>query len=179
MIVGMAGEKMRKGCAAAAAILAAVSLAGCGQDSSAPATSSTIPRFKAPPPAKKGPSVEELTAGMASAPTLGKSSLPLDMKFELAERPKIGRMLEINLAFVPQISGGPATFQIADSDGLDAAQGDSPFELPSLEPGEVYRHTLHLTPNTDGVLLVNVTLAVKHDEVSDSKGFSIPIIVDR
>ena len=179
MILGMAGETMRKGYAAAAVLWVAVSVAGCSQDSSAPATSSTTPRFKAPAPAKRGPSVEEQTAGMASAPTLSKSTLPLDMKFDLAERPKIGQMLEINLAFVPQISGGPATFQIADSDGLDAAQGDSPFEIPSIESGEVYRHTLHLTPNTEGVLLVNVTVAVKHDEVSESKGFSIPIIVDR
>jgi hypothetical protein len=176
----MAGEKTRVGYAAVATILAAVLLAGCSQDSSAPVGTTTAPRVKkAPVAAKKGPSAEELTAGMALAPALGKSSLPLDLKFELAERPKIGQVLEINLALVPQVSGGPVTVQLTDADGLDAAQGDSPFEIADIEAGEVYRHTLHLTPTTDGILLVNVTVAVKHDETSDNKGFSIPVIVDR
>jgi hypothetical protein len=179
MIVEMAGEKMRKGYFAAAAILTAISLAGCGQDSNKPAVNTAAPHIKAPAPAKKGPSAEELTAGMALAPTLGKSALPLDMKFDLDERPKIGQVLEINLALVPQIDGGPATVQVTDADGLDAVQGDNQFEIPSLEAGEVYRHTLHMTPTTDGVLLVNVTVSLKHDEVTDSKAFSVPVIVDR
>jgi hypothetical protein len=29
------------------------------------------------------------------------------------------------------------------------------------------------------VLLINLTVALKHDEVTDSKAFSVPIIVDR
>jgi hypothetical protein len=36
-----------------------------------------------------------------------------------------------------------------------------------------------VTPNTDGVLLVNLTVSLKHDDVSDSQVFSVPIIVDR
>jgi hypothetical protein len=36
-----------------------------------------------------------------------------------------------------------------------------------------------MTPTTDGVLLVNVTVSLKHDEVTDSKAFSVPVIVDR
>ena len=116
---------------------------------------------------------------MALAPALGKSSLPLDMKFELADRPKIGQVLEINLAFVPQIAGGPVTVQVTDSDGLDAVQGDKQFEISEVEAGEVYRHTLHMTPTTDGVLLINLSVALKHDEVTDSKAFSVPVIVDR
>jgi hypothetical protein len=175
----MADRKMRKGYAAAALVLAAVSLAGCNRDSSQPAANGTTPRPKAPAPVKKGPSVEELTTGMALAPALGKSSLPLDMKFELADRPKIGQVLEINLAFVPQIAGGPVTVQVTDSDGLDAVQGDKQFEISEVESGEVYRHTLHMTPTTDGVLLINLSVALKHDEVTDSKAFSVPVIVDR
>jgi hypothetical protein len=128
---------------------------------------------------RKGPSAEELTAGMAAVPTLGKSPLPADLKFELAARPQKGQVLEIDLALVPKIAGGPATIQVSGSDGLDAAQGESPFEVPEVEAGEVYRHTLHMTPTADGVLLVNITVAFKHDEVNDSQVFSVPVIVDR
>jgi hypothetical protein len=128
---------------------------------------------------RKGPSVEELTAGMAAAPRQGKAVLPMDVKFELGDRPKIGQMLEINLALVPQITGGPASVQVTEPEGLDAAQGDNQFEIPEVEAGQVYRHTLRMTPSTDGVLLVNLTVALKHDEVSDSQVFSVPVIIDR
>ncbi len=138
-----------------------------------------MPHFKVPAARKKGPSVDELTAGMAMAPTLGKSSLPLDVKFELAERPTIGQALEINLALVPQVAGGPAAVHVSGADGLDATQGDNQFEVAEVEAGDVYRHTLRVIPNTDGVLLVNVAVSLKHDEVDDSRVFSIPVIVER
>jgi hypothetical protein len=88
-------------------------------------------------------------------------------------------MLEINLALVPRVAGGPATVQISGADGLDAAQSDKQFEIAEVEAGEVYRHTLRVTPTADGVLLVNLTVLLNHDEVSDSQVFSVPIIVDR
>ncbi len=164
----------------AAVICAAASLLhGCGQDANLPASGPAAPHFKAAGAVKKGPTAEELTAGMAEAPALGKSPLPVDLKFELAGRPKIGQMLEINVALVPQLAGGPATVQVSDANGLDAAQGENQFDIPEVEPGAVYRHTLKLTPNTDGVLLVGLTVSVQHDEINDSKVFAVPVIVDR
>jgi hypothetical protein len=182
MIGPMAGDITRTGYTAgmvAAAVLAAVSLAGCGQNANTPPPSASVPRPKLAAAVKKGPSAEELTAGMAMAPALGKASLPVDMKFELAERPKIGQVLEINLALVPQLAGGPATVQVSSADGLDAAQGEGQFDIAEVEAGEVYRHTLRMTPNAEGVLLVNILVSLKHDEVTDSKAFSVPVIVER
>ena len=116
---------------------------------------------------------------MAAAPPLGKSLLPADLKFELAERPKIGQVLEINLALIPKIDGGPASVRLSGADGLDALQGEDDFEVADIAAGEVYRHTLHVTPTAEGVLLVNLQVSIKHDEVSDSQVFTVPIIVDR
>jgi len=181
IMVKMAGDSMRTSRAAgilAAAIGGAATLAGCGQEPNVPASSPVAPHIKAAGAVKKGPTADELTAGMAAAPALGKSVLPVDLKFELAQRPKIGQPLEINLALLPQIAGGPATVQVTDADGLDA-QSDDPFDIPAVEPGEVYRHTVRLTPNTDGVLLVDLTVSLQHDDVSDSKVFAVPVIVDR
>jgi hypothetical protein len=180
MIVGMAGDIMRTRHAVVAAICCCGWLASCSRDANPPpSAAAAAPRFKAPGPARKGPSVEELTAGMATAPTMGKSSLPADLKFELDQRPKIGQVVEINLALVPKVDGGPATVQASGSQGLDATQGDSPFEVAEVAAGEVYRHTLHVTPTMEGVLLVNLTVSLKHDDVSDSQVFFVPVIVDR
>jgi hypothetical protein len=116
---------------------------------------------------------------MAAAPTVGKNLSIVDVKFELAQRPQIGQVLEINLALIPKFDGGPATLQISSSPGLDAAQGDTPYEVPVVTAGEVYRHTLHMTPSSEGVLLATLTVSLKHDDLTDSEVFSVPVIVDR
>jgi len=116
---------------------------------------------------------------MAAAPTIGKSPATVDLKFELGERPQIGQVLEINLALLPKFDGGPATLQVTNLAGLDVAQDDTTFEIPEVAAGEVYRHTVHVTPSAEGVLLANFTVSLKHDDVSDSAVFSVPVIVDR
>jgi hypothetical protein len=36
-----------------------------------------------------------------------------------------------------------------------------------------------VTPAVDGVLLLSLTVALKHDEISESRAFYIPLIVER
>jgi len=175
----MAGDIINSTYAAAAALCCCAWLAGCSQDASSPPAGTTAPHFKPAASVRKGPSAEELTVGMAAAATMGKSPPVADLKFELAQRPKIGQVLDVNLALIPKVDGGPAIVKVDQSEGLDASQDDASFEVPAVTAGEVYRHTLHVTPNTDGVLLVNVSVSLSHDEVTDSQAFSLPVIVDR
>jgi hypothetical protein len=129
--------------------------------------------------AKKGPSAAELTAGMVEAVSQGKSQIPVELKFELVQRPKVGQPLEINLALMPQIDGNAASIEVSGSDGLNLAPGGRQFVIASTEAGEVYRHTLNITPTAEGVLFMEVNIVLKHDEITDSRAFSIPIIAER
>jgi len=36
-----------------------------------------------------------------------------------------------------------------------------------------------VTPMADGVLLLSLTVSLKHDEMTESRAFSIPLIVER
>jgi hypothetical protein len=101
------------------------------------------------------------------------------LKFDLGARPKVGQSLEINLALIAQISANPATLQVNGADGLIVAAGANQFDIPSEEAGEVYRQTVSVTPTAEGVLLVGVTVLLKHDEITDQRAFSIPIIAER
>jgi hypothetical protein len=177
MMALMAGDTKKIRYAAVAAIYSAC-LVACGQDASPP-PAGTVPKFKTPSPPRRGPSAEELTAGMAAAPTIGKSPMLADLKFELAQRPTLGQVLQINLALVPKLDGNEVTVKLSDSPGLDAAQDDTAFDVVGVMAGAVYRHTLHVTPTTEGVLLLNLTVSLNHDEVDESQAFSVPIIVDR
>jgi hypothetical protein len=154
-------------------------LGACHQDSGTANQPKTAPRVKVPVVAKKGPSAEELTAGMVEAAAQGKSQLPVRLKFELKERPVIGQPLDVDVAVMPQIDAGAAAIQVTGGDGLSVAPAAKQVDLSAVEAGQVYRQTVTVTATSDGVLLLGLTVSLKHDEMTDSKAFSIPLIVDR
>ncbi len=153
-------------------------MAGCHRDSDSPAPAASAPKAATPAPVKKGPSAQELTAGMVEAATLGKPQLAVQLKFELPQRPAVGQPLDVEVAVLPQIDAGGADIQVAGGDGITVA-ATGPIDLHALEAGQVYRQTIRVTPTTDGVLLLGLTVSMKHDEISESRAFSIPIIVER
>jgi hypothetical protein len=172
------GMKMRPQGTGVLLLCTAALLGACHQDSgSAPATAAA-PQAKAPI-AKAGPSAADQTAGMVEAAVQGKSVLPAQLKFELPQRPKVGQVQPINLAFIAQVPGNPATIQVSGADGLSVDPGASQLDIPATEAGEVYRHTVNITPTSEGVLLLAVKLSLKHDEMTDAKSFLIPIIAER
>ena len=176
----MAGENLWITSARLTLLCAAMALCACNKDSGSAAPVTPVVHVK-PRPAlpKPGASAAEQTAGMVQAAAVGKSQVPIELKFDLAQRPKVGQPLDINLALIAQISASLATIQVAAADDVSVAPGGTPFEIASEEAGEVYRHTLNVTPNAEGVVLVNVTVLLKHDELLDQRAFSIPIIVER
>jgi hypothetical protein len=161
-------------------ILCAVAAAGaCHRDDGTPPPPKPAPRISVPVVAKQGPSAQDLTAGMVEAASQGKSQLPVQLKFDLEERPTLGQALEINIAVLPQIDASPAGISVLGGDGFTVAPGANQIELPAVEAGQVYRQSVKVTPTADGVLLVNLSVSLKHDEMTESRAFSIPLIVGR
>ena len=137
------------------------------------------PRISVPVVAKKGPSAAELTVGMVEAASQGKSQLPVLLKFDLKQRPTSGQPLDIDIALVPQIDAGAADIQVTGGEGLTVASGTNQIDLPAVEAGQVYRQSVKVTPTADGVLLLSLTVSLKHDEMMESRAFSIPLIRER
>jgi hypothetical protein len=153
-------------------------IGACNGDSGTPPAPKPAPHIAVPAPAKKGPSAEELTAGMVEAASQGKSQMPVQLKFDLRQRPTLGKPLDIDVAVVPQIDAGGGSIDIAGGDGLTLAPGTHELDLPGMEAGQVYRQTFTVTPTTDGVLLLSLGVLLKHDELVESRVFSIPLIVE-
>jgi hypothetical protein len=153
---------------------------GCHKDSGTPPQPTPTPHVSSVPViAKKGPSAAQLTTGMVEAASQGKSQLPVELKFDLKQRPTLGQALDIDIALIPQIDAGGAGIQTTGGDGLTVAPGANQFDLPAVEAGQVYRQSVKVTPTADGVLLLGLTIWLKHDEVTESRAFSIPLIVER
>jgi hypothetical protein len=177
----MAGERLGTMDIQVLLLCAVAGLSACSQDSQPAPASSAAAQVKPKTPAmvRSGPTAAEQTAGMVQAAAQGKSQLPVELKFDLNGRPKVGQVLQIDLALISQITAGPATIQVNAADGLSVAPGAAQFEIPSTEPGEVYRQSVKVIPNAEGILLVGVTVSLKHDEITDQRAFSIPIVAER
>jgi hypothetical protein len=113
---------------------------------------------------------------MVEAVTIGKSTVPVALKFDLPGRPTVGQPLEIVIAILPQITGS-ATLQVTGSDGLQVAPGVGTIEIPSVEPTQAYRVSIATTPTAEGVQLLGLNVSVTHDDTTEVRSFLVPVIV--
>ena len=158
------------------ALVVAMLLAGChGEPKQAPAV--TAAPAAVAPVVKRGPTPEELTAGMVEAVTIGKSTAAVAVKFDLPQRPSVGKRFDIVIAVLPQTAASSAMVQVVSSEGLQLAPNFAPIEIPSLDPTQVYRLSIPVTPTADGVHLLGLSVSLKQDDLAESRSFSVPIIV--
>jgi hypothetical protein len=160
-------------------LLAIAAAAGCHRQS---ATTPVVPAkpkpgLKAAAPNQRGPSPQELTAGMVEAVVESKSQAPINLKFDLLGRPVEGQPLEIAIALLPQIAAQSATVSVTGSEGLKLDPAEQQFEFAAVEAAQVYRHSIKVTPTANGLYLLTLSVSLQHDQISDSRVFSVPILV--
>jgi len=152
-------------------------LAACDRDPGATTAAKSPAHVKAPVAPPPGPTAQEQTATMVEAATQGKSQVPVTLKFDLLQRPVQDQPLEIAIALLPQITAQPATIEVTAPDGLQLGAGESQIEFSEVEAERVYRHNVKLVPTAEGVFLLTLNVSLKHDQMADSRVFSVPIIV--
>jgi hypothetical protein len=152
-------------------------LTACHGDSSQAPVANSAQHGHAPVAVKPGPTPGELTAGMVEAVTVGKSTVPVAVKFDVTARPMVGQPLDVVVAVMPQIAADSAGLQVTGSDGLQLASDDGPIEIPSVESSQVYRHDIKIIPTAEGVQLLSLSVSLKHDEITETRTFGVPLIV--
>lgn len=157
-------------------LCAVASLAACHGDANPDAQALSSPRVRTPV-VKRGPTPEELTAGMVEAATIGKSTTPVTLKFDLSNKPVVGQPLLVVIAVMPQIFADPAILQVSGSAQLTVTSGAGPVVMPAVESTQVYRHNVNITPTADGVQLLSLAVSLAHDGVTETRVFSVPLIV--
>jgi hypothetical protein len=123
----------------------------------------------------QGSNPQQSTADMVEAVVQGKAQAPIELKFDLLERPVQGQPFEVAIALLPQTAARSVTVAVTGSDGLKIDPGD--FEFPAIEAAQVYRHSIKVTPTTEGFYLLTLSVSLLHDQTSDSHVFSVPILV--
>ena len=160
-------------------LLAAVSLAACHRDQGGARALPAKPKtgVHAAAPSQAGETPQQLTAGMVEAVAQGKAQVPVDLKFDLPQRPVQGQPVEVAIALLPRVAAQSAKVAVIASDGLKIDPGEEQFQFPAIEAAQVYRHSIKVTPATEGFYLLTLSVSLQQDQTSDSRVFSVPILV--
>ena len=157
-------------------LAAAVITSGCGSHSTDAGTQTPAKSAikKAANPA------DRLSRNMVSAVAATKpSTLPVQVKFDLKDRPDVGQPASVDLAIVPMsASVDRVSGKVEVDDGLDLVDGAeiAPSDRPA--EGVPIRHTVTVLPKRPGIYTVRAVLTVDAAGTSSTDSYSIPVIAD-
>jgi len=157
------------------AIAAALALAVSGCGSSGEPGSGAAAANKGPPGAKAAghPQSDNMVAAVSAT----KGALPVEVKFELHERPQVGQPVDIDIALrpvAPSLERVQAIFHAGD--GLDIVSGGETASIERPQEGVPIHHTIRILPKRDGIFVVSCVVSVDSANESLSRTFSIPLI---
>lgn len=115
-------------------------------------------------------------AGMSSAVTGSKGTLPVDVRFELLDPPELNKPGMIRLAFVPTVDLYAMNAVIKPMPGLQVAD-DAQVKIESPKTGEIKEYKFAVTPIATGIQLANVDVTVTRDTGDTTFTFSLPVPV--
>lgn len=140
------------------------------------AGSDTAVAAAAAPSAARGAGAHD--SELVAAVALGKTKLPVDVRFRLAERPVIGQPVTIELVVTPaqlaQIRG--MQFHLQPDAGL-LLQGDADLSLTALTPGMPVRREIVVVPQASGVIGIELVGTIDTHSESLSQTYAIPLVV--
>ena len=124
----------------------------------------------------KDPEAIRLAANMVSAVSAGDGAGPVDVKFELMQRPEVGKPVDISLALVPTASLERLYAQFQAGDGLEIVKGGEMGQLVRPAAGAAIAHLLTVIPRRDGIFTILAVVLTDTATESVSRNFSIPVI---
>jgi hypothetical protein len=164
---------------ALAGLGASLALSGCGNKADDGA-STTMTRHK---PRVETAGKEDAQAAyvaesskMASAVVSGKTSAPVDLRYELAAKPEIGQPLEIALAFLPTAPADALEVEVSGMPGLTVASGVA-VKFDKVQAGETYTHKVLVQASGTGTYYFSVIAKMVTQARTEARTFSVPVVV--
>lgn len=152
-----------------------VALAACGGDKQ-PDAAAQAAKIAASAAKQHPASAAEQIATMVQAPTSGKATAPIQLRYELAQRPVAGQTTELSLALLASVAAQSVTLHFGDSPGL-VFPDPADLSFGAVVPDTVYRQAVKLSAPAEGVYFIAATATITHDSTVETRSYSIPIIV--
>jgi hypothetical protein len=159
----------------ALSVAAAVLVAGCGSR----AAPDTAKQAAAKPVNRKTVSeTDELLRKMVSAVAATKpSALPIQVKFELRDRPVVGQPADVELAIVPMsASVDRVSGKIEGEEGLEVVDGAQIAAIDHPAEGAPIRQSIKIMPKQEGIFTVHTVVTVDAAGQTSTETYAIPLI---
>ena len=155
-------------------VAAAALLVACGSRSGdgAKPTAAKAVSSKAVNPA------DQLSRNMVSAVAANKPSiLPIQVNFELEDRPQVGQPLDIELAIVPMsASVDRVSGKVEGEEGLEVVGGGEIAPTDHPVEGTPIRQSVKVLPKREGILTVHAVMTVDAGGQTSSEAYAVPLI---
>jgi hypothetical protein len=157
----------------AGVVVCLVGLSACSSSedpAAADVTKITVKKLKPTAPPGERPAKDMVAAVSAT------KSGPVDLKFDLRDRPEVGQPVDVDLALIPGPNLDRVTVKFQAEDGLELVAGAELTPLEKPAEGGVVRHTVRVIPHKDGIFSLTATVSTEAANQSGTRTFSIPII---
>jgi hypothetical protein len=159
----------------ALSVAAAALLTACGSRSSGGAA---IPTAAKPVTRKTLSAADEVSRNMVSAVAANKpSALPIQVKFDLRDRPQVGEQAELDLAIVPMsASVDRVSGKVEGEEGLEVVDGAQIAATDHPAEGTPIRQSVKVVPRQEGIFMVHAVVTVDAAGQTSSETYAIPLI---
>jgi len=107
----------------------------------------------------------------------GNTPLPVQLKFDLRQRPEVGQPLDVDIAVVPLSAAIDRVFgKVAGEEGLDLVSGADLQEAGKPVEGTPIQYSVKVLPKQDGIYTLTAVLSVDAGGVISSQTYTIPVI---
>ncbi len=155
----------------------AVALGACGRGEEEHAA--------APPPAATGtpgaqpapaPAESPEDKRLANAVVTGKTSAPVDLKYDVLAKPDVGKPFEVELAFMPRLAADVLEVEVTGIPGLTVVNGGA-IRFEGVTAGS--RHVAKVLVQADGpgIYYANVVAKMITQVQTEARTFSVPVVV--
>ena len=158
-----------------AAVLVGLALAGgCGSSHKATQAANTAAAAKKTQRADDG--LARMVAGVTSVKP-GSTPLPLQLKFDLRERPQVAQPLDVDLVVIPLSGAIDRVFgKVVGEEGLDLASGGDLQEAAKPVEGVPIQYSVKVLPKQDGIYFLTANISVDSGGVISTQTYTMPVI---
>ena len=156
-------------------VAVAVLCAGCGSSSSGDGAK---PAAAKPVTPKRVSATDELLRSMVSAVAANKpSTMPIQVKFDLRDRPHVGQPVDVELAIVPMsASVDRVSGKVVGEEGLEIVDGAQIAATDHPAEGTPIRQSVKVLPKQEGIFTVHALVTVEAGSDTSSETYAIPVI---
>jgi hypothetical protein len=169
-------ERHRIGVRCLAVVGLAAVLAACGSSKNSPAATERAAGKANAGTAGRSKGDAGPAADMVSAVSAGKPSAAVSLKFDIAQRPEVGKPVVINIALIPGSAFARMQVIFRPSDGLDVQAGGTMEDSENPAVGVPLTHTVTVVPRSDGIFYLSAVVLAESEEGETSRTFAIPLI---